>query len=306
MIHYSSRQLRAMLLVAHHHSFTRAAEALYMSPSALSLSIRELEQQLGFRVFDRTTRHVALTSQGRTLIGVARRSVDELDGAMTRIRETTREADDRLRVGAGALMSAHILPQAIREFRAQRPDVSIELYDADPDTLLQKVKAGTLDVGLGFFKRTAGIQQTTFFRFSLMVVAPEGGALARGSITWSALKGERLVLQAPPAPVRQLIDRQLSAAGANPRAVVSLNRLETVIAMVEAGEGIGIVPSFTLPVCRRRRLIVSRLVNPSVPVDLFQIRNRGRRPPASADDFGSFLRAYIARWAGRSISIQLA
>src|SRR5262245_21459704 len=180
MIHYSSRQLRAMLLVAHHHSFTRAAEALFMSPSALSLSIRELEQQLGFRVFDRTTRQVALTAQGRTLVPVARRSVEELDGAMTRIRQTARGGDDRLSVGAGLVMSAHVLPQAIGEFRGQRPDVRVELYDADPATLMQKVKAGTVDIGLGFFKRTADIQRTPFFRFSLMAVAPESAPMARG------------------------------------------------------------------------------------------------------------------------------
>src|SRR5262245_43364194 len=226
MIHYSSRQLRAMLLVAHHHSFTRAAEALFMSPSALSLSIRELEQQVGFRVFDRTTRHVALTAQGRTLVAVARRSVEELDGAMTRIRQTARDADDRLCVGAGLLMSAHVLPQAISEFRGQRPDLRVELYDADPATLMQKVKAGTVDIGLGFFKRTAGIQRTPFFRFSLIAVAPESATTPRGSITWSALKDERLVLQAAPAPIRQLIDRQLAAAGVSPRAVAVLNRLE--------------------------------------------------------------------------------
>ncbi|HEY7289083.1 MAG TPA: LysR family transcriptional regulator [Vicinamibacterales bacterium] len=301
MIHYSSRQLRAMLLVAHHHSFTRAAEALFMSPSALSLSIRELEQQLGFRVFERTTRHVALTAEGRALVAVARRSVDDLDDAMTRIQRTAREADDRLSVGAGLLMSANVLPPAIREFRDQRPDVRISLYDADPITLMQKVKAGTLDIGLGFFKRTAGIERTLFFRFSLIAVAAESGAAARGAMTWSALKGERLVLQSSPTPVRQLIDRQLAAAGASPRAAVVLNRLETVIAMAEAGEGIGIVPSFTLPVCRRRRVITSRLVNPSVPVDLYQIRSRGRKLSPAADDFGRFLHAYIARWAGRSI-----
>ena len=67
---FTSRQLRAFLLVAQHHSFARAAEALFVTPSALSLLIRELENQLGFRLFDRTTRHVALTAHGGQLLAM--------------------------------------------------------------------------------------------------------------------------------------------------------------------------------------------------------------------------------------------
>ena len=89
---FTSRQLSAFLLVAQHHSFTRAAEALFITPSGLSLLIRELENQLGFRLFDRTTRHVALTAHGRQLLAVARRSLEELEGAMSRIGQTARDA----------------------------------------------------------------------------------------------------------------------------------------------------------------------------------------------------------------------
>src|SRR5215217_2177325 len=99
MMDFTSRQLRAFLLVAQHHNFTRAAEALGITPSGLSVLIRELEHQLGFRLFDRTTRHVSLTSHGNQLLAVARRSVEELDAAMSRIAETAREASHTLSVG---------------------------------------------------------------------------------------------------------------------------------------------------------------------------------------------------------------
>src|SRR6187551_569592 len=78
MITFSSRQLRAFVLVAHHRSFTRAADALFITPSGLSLLIRELETQLGFRLFDRTTRQVTPTAQGEAWAPVVRRAVDEL------------------------------------------------------------------------------------------------------------------------------------------------------------------------------------------------------------------------------------
>jgi LysR family transcriptional regulator, carnitine catabolism transcriptional activator len=298
MIDFTSRQLRAFLLVAQHHNFTRAAEALFITPSGLSLLIRELENQIGFRLFDRTTRHVALTAQGRQLLAVARRSLEELDGAMSRIGQIVRKASDTLSVGAGQLVAANILPQAIKEFRAERPEVRIEVFDADPATILQKVRAGTLDMGLGSFKKTAGIRRTLFFRFSLMVIRPDSPtSLRRTSTTWSALKGERLIL---PAPMRALIDQHLARAGASGEPAMVLNRFDTLIAMVEAGEGTGIVPSSAMPICQRRHVVMSRLINPTVPMDFYQIRNPGRKLSPAAEAFTAFLQGYIARWAGRA------
>jgi LysR family transcriptional regulator, carnitine catabolism transcriptional activator len=82
MIDFTSRQLRAFLLVAQHCSFSRAGGALFITPSGLSVLIRELETQLGVRLFERTTRHVALTPFGTELIAVAQRSLKELDGVL--------------------------------------------------------------------------------------------------------------------------------------------------------------------------------------------------------------------------------
>src|SRR3954447_14654231 len=100
MIDFTSRQLRAFVLAAQHQNFTRAAEALFITPSGLSVLIRELENQLGFRLFDRTTRHVELTTHGGKLLAAARRSVEELDSAVSDIAQTAREASQSFSVGA--------------------------------------------------------------------------------------------------------------------------------------------------------------------------------------------------------------
>jgi len=298
MVDFTSRQLRAFLLVAKHHNFTRAAEALFITPSGLSLLVRELESQLGFRLFDRTTRHVALTVEGRQLLAVARRSLEELDAATSRIGLTAREASDTLSVGAGQLVAANILPQAIKEFRTERPEVRIEVFDADPVSILQRVRIGTLDMGLGAFESTPGIRRTLFFRFFLMVIrADRHTSPRRRSTTWSALKGETLIL---PAPMRASIDAHLARAGAVPQRTIVLNRFDTIVAMVEAGEGTGIVPSSAFPVCQRRHVVMSRLINPAVPADFYQIRHRGRKPGPAAEAFSTFLQGYIAGWAGRA------
>lgn len=298
MVEYSSRQLRAFLLVAEHQSFTRAASVLFVTTSGLSVMIRELESQLGFRLFDRTTRQVRLTPHGQQLLAVARRSVDEIDAAASRIARLATDSSLSLSVGTGLLVSANILPQAIKQFRTRHPEVKIRLVDADPATVLQQIEAGDLDIGLGSYKSTPSIRRTPFFRFSLMVIRPPEAAPRSSS--WSALKGERIIAQVPTSSVQQLINRHLVKAGGSSQPAMVVNRLDTVIALVEAGEGIAIVPSYVIPACRHRHVVLSRLTSPVVTLDYHQIRHRGRRLPRAADEFTVFLQNYIASWAGRS------
>jgi LysR family carnitine catabolism transcriptional activator len=99
------------------------------------------------------------------------------------------------------------------------------------------------------------------------------------------------------SPLQQLIDKYLTRVGVTQRGPV-LNSLDTQIAMVEAGEGIAVIPSYGLPACRNRRVVMSRLVNPVVSLDFSQVRARGKRLPPGAEDFTSFLQHHIARWAG--------
>jgi DNA-binding transcriptional LysR family regulator len=298
---FSSRQLRGFLLVAQHQSFTRAAESLFITPSGLSVLIRELETQLGFRLFDRTTRHVLLTKEGEDLLAATRRNLDELDAAMSGIGQRTRQASQSLSVGAPPLVAANIIAQAIKEFRAQRPAVAVRLFDADLTTLQQKVQAGELDLAVGIFRKAEGIRRTPFFRFSLMLIQPaEGPLVRRAPATWSSLHGQRLITLRATGPVQQLIDKYLDRAAVVPKIVMALNLLDTQIAMVEAGEGIAVMASFAVPACRNRKVVMTRLINPVVTLDFHQIQNRGRKLAPVAEEFTSFLQSYVARWAGRA------
>jgi LysR family carnitine catabolism transcriptional activator len=299
---FTSRQFRAFLLVAQHRNFSRAAEALYITPSGLSVLIRELESQLGFRLFNRTTRHVGLTPHGSELLAAVQQSLDKLDATVLRVGRMATESKMSLSVGAPPLIAANVLPEVINEFRSHRPDIRIQVLDVEGDALTQVVEAGRVDMSVGgFFKPTSGIRLTPLFRFSLMVIRPDfDPALRRTSTTWSALKGERLISLAPERLVQQFIDKHLARIGVVLYPSAVFNYLDTQIAMVEAGEGIAIIPSFVLPACRNRKVVLSRLINPVVNLDFSWISNRGKKLPAGADEFTSFLKSYIARWAGRA------
>lgn len=301
-MNFTSRQLRAFLLVAQHRNFSRAAEALFITPSGLSILIRELESQLGFRLFDRTTRHVVLTAHGHELLPVAQRSLAELDGTVSRIGQSATESRRTLSVGASPLIAANVLPQAIQEFRSHRPDLRIQLFDCEPVSIIPMVEAGKVDIGLRvLYKPIPGLRRTPLFRFCLMVVrADSDPAFRRVSTTWSALKGENLISLVSTNEIQQLVNKHLAQAGIVVQASGVIKYIDTLLAMVEAGEGSGIVPSWALAACRNRKVVMSRLINPVVNLDFYQISNRGKQLPPGTEDFTSFLQSYIARWAGRA------
>jgi DNA-binding transcriptional LysR family regulator len=297
----STRQLRAFRLVAQHRNFTRAAEALFITPSGLSVLIRELEGRVGFRLFDRTTRRVELTPHGKDLLAVIQRSLQELDTAIADIGRSAKRTRQQILLGVTPLVAANILPPAMREFRKQRPHIRIQLFDADLPTLVKMVEAGKLDLSLGIFKAMADVRREPFFRFSLMVARPaKDDVPARRTTTWSALDGETLITLSSGHPHQQLIDKHLAQAGVAVQIGSVVNLLDTQIALVEAEEGIAIIPSFGLPACRNRRVTVSQLINPVARFDFHLISNRGRELPPGADEFTAFLKSYVATWAGRA------
>ena len=299
---FTSRQLRAFVLVAHHRNFSRAAEALFITPSALSVSIRELEAQLGFRLFDRTTRHVMLTPHGQQFLSVAQTSLEQVDNAVSRIGQSARKANQSVSLGAPPGVAADILPVPIKEFRSVRPDLSIELFEADPTTIMHRIQEGKLDMGPGtFLKPPANIRRIPFFRFTLMLVrADKDPGFRPATTSWSAINAPVLVSLSPSNAVQQLINRRLARAGVHFQHNVVLNYLGTVIAMVEADEGIAVIPSFAMPACNKRKVVMSRLTNPVVDLDFHLVTDRSKKLPSAAEHFMSFLKSNIARWAGRS------
>jgi LysR family transcriptional regulator, carnitine catabolism transcriptional activator len=155
----STRQLRAFRLAAQHRNFARAAEALFITPSGLSVLIKELESRVGFRLFNRTTRRVELTPNGNELLAVIRRSLEELDAAIADIGRSAKRSRQSISLGTTPLVAANILPPAMREFRKLRPDVRIQLFDADLPSLIQMVESGRLDMSLGIFKAMPDVRR---------------------------------------------------------------------------------------------------------------------------------------------------
>ena len=174
----------------------------------------------------------------------------------------------------------------------------MRLFDADQDTVLREVQAGRLDAGVGVFKSVRGVRRVPFFRFSLAVIRARRHRDVAGSpVPWSALDGETVIALSATSPHQQLVDQRLAKAGAQVETVGIANLLDTQMALVEADEGIAIIPSFGLAACRNRQVAMSPLVDPVVEMDFHQITQRGRSLPEGADEFLAFLKVFVSGWA---------
>jgi DNA-binding transcriptional LysR family regulator len=190
---------------------------------------------------------------------------------------------------------------ALREYRRRRPELRVRLVDADQDTVLREVPAGRLDAGVGIFKSVSGVRRVPVFRFSLAVIRARRHGDPRGApVPWSALDGETVIALSETSPHQQLVDKTLARAGAKVEKVSVANLLDTQMALVEADEGIAIIPSFGPAASRNRQVALSPLVEPVVSMDFHQITQRGRSLPEGADEFLAFLKTHVSTWAVRA------
>ncbi|WP_447740237.1 LysR family transcriptional regulator [Variovorax boronicumulans] len=273
----TTRQMRAFLQVARIGNFTRAAEQAHITQAGLSILIREMEKQLGCRLFDRTTRMVSLTPAGRRLLPVVERLVTDLDDVAAQLGAEGDAARQTLRIAATPLVSSHLLPWVFASFRAAHPQVALRLFDADLRDVEAMVAAGEADLGLGFFfKAAAGLDRTPVGRFELMrVTQATADGEPVGTAPWSALRGATLIGLPPGNPIQKVIERQLGEIGLADAQRPAFNFFGTLISMVEAGFGTAVMPTFALAACRRHRVKTDVLLKPRVGMDFFRLTKRG-------------------------------
>ena len=298
LMNVSSRQLHAFLEIARLQSFAKAAEQVHLSPSGMSMLVKELEGQIGARLFDRTTRNMALTDAGRRLLPVAELIVAELRTLNVVLSGAEAAARSRLQVAATPMVSASLLPEVIRGFAESHPQVQVHLADVEVSAVRQKVLEGDADIGLGFFVKPAvGLVRQPLCKFRLMHVSPpdpkEGGLGT--SAPWSHLAKVPLVSLPADNPIQLLIEKHLAPLGRAHEERTRVNLIGTVIAMVRAGRGHAIIPSFAMQACLSQGLRVAMLRNPVVNLDLNLVLRRGTKAKPAALAFASALRHAASR-----------
>jgi DNA-binding transcriptional LysR family regulator len=239
------RQLRALAAIADVHTFTAAAERVHVTQAAISMQIRQLEQEVGAQLFLRTPRRCVLTEAGERLLERARRILREHDAALAELAEMSGAAHGRLRVGsASTTFSADPLPQILRDLRARHENAEVSVVSGTSESLVKQILAGEMDVAFVSLPVEArGVHTELLLRDELIAIAsPEHPEADRRVISAFALAGERLILGEKGGNTRRLIDEFFAKAGLKPRIAMELGRINAIKRMVEQGMGVGIVP----------------------------------------------------------------
>jgi len=300
-VNITSRQLKAFLLTARYQSFSRAAERLFITQSGMSVLVRELEAQLGYKLFERTTRKVTLTELGSRLLPIADRSLLELEAAAANVGRSASVAKGSFVLGAAPFPAAELLPKAIAAYGQRDPHFQVRLVDAAGAHLVDLVRYGEVDVAVSGVRHDApDVECGSLARFRLVVIRAAGlpPHLPREA-RWSDVAAQRMVGFPCDYSIQQLIDEQLALVGRHAPPEVICNYLETQIALVEVGSGVAVIPAFAVPACANRRVTLHPIADPVVSSDLYWITSRARKLPKAAHGFNAFLKAYFSELAER-------
>ncbi|MDQ6730091.1 MAG: LysR substrate-binding domain-containing protein [Actinomycetota bacterium] len=242
------RQLRYFVAVAEELHFRRAAARLHVSQPPVSQQIAALENELGFRLLNRTRRRVELTAAGRSFLTDARSILAELEGAVSAARRLQQGEAGVLRVGfvGSALLST--VPATVQRFRAARPGVQLVLRERSTVESLRALNDGVIDVALVRppIELAAGLRSQLVLRERMIAAVPVTHPLTGlRRLPLRRLAAQPLVLfpreQAP--GFHDLIIDRLAATGTTPIIVQAAPEMLTIIGLVAAGIGLSLVPA---------------------------------------------------------------
>ncbi|HIF6625463.1 LysR family transcriptional regulator [Serratia ureilytica] len=284
-MNYSLKQLRVFVAIARHGSFSRAGEAIGLTQSAVSHSVKELEAEIGVRLLDRTTREVVLTDAGLRLANRVERLLDELQAALLDARSFGVQRSGTVRVATSQTISAHLMPQCIAAGEREYPEIRIMLRDQAQQQVLHSVRNAEVDFGIVVDPvQAVDLEcEAVLHEPFLLLCRDDHPFAAQQAVRWSALNGCRLVLQDYASGSRPLIDSALRQQGVEAQVVQEIGHPATLFPMVAEGIGISIFPALALPLPEGGRLRVRRLV-PEINRALMLVRrkNRSLTPAAEA------------------------
>lgn len=289
----SARQLAAFVSLAELRSFTRAAAQCHLSQPAFSALIRTLEESLGARLFDRTTRAVEPTVEGTLFLEPARRLLQDMRLATDDLRDHVARRRGRVALAALPALAAGWLPPHLASFRAAYPGIELDLADVLSESCVERVRSGRADLALAAVRATAPeLSVEPFLSDDFYLVCRRDHPLAkRRRPTLAELARQPLIGLARHSSVRQALDAALPSQPLRP--VLVLEQLSSVSGMVIAGLGVTLVPALTLFHFDHPDLVARPIADEGLQRHIYLIRRRDRALSAAAQAMAESL----WRWA---------
>lgn len=255
-----SRQLRAFQELARQGSFTVAAKNLNLTQSAVSHSIKALENALGVSLFERLGKSVHLTPAGDTLLAHADRILTSMRMAQDEIAVLNMPGHGRLRIGSTVTLSQYVLPSVIRELRESFPAFEISVTTEDTRTLNDKLESGEIDLMLGLENRLSNRFQfdRLFEDHIMMAMAPIHPFAAREEIPLDDLASQSFIFYNSNSETFRLVDRYFSENQIRLSSPLHMGSMAAIKEMAKIGMGIGLIAPWVAEVELRAGTLVFR------------------------------------------------
>jgi len=282
-INVSSRQLRAFVTLAEQRSFTRAAALTHLSQPAFSALIRSLEESIGQRLFDRSTRHVDVTTEGRAFEAAARRVLAELEGALATARDFAARRRGRVAVALLPSLAAGWLPAVLSTFRERYPDIELQVADVLSEACIEQVRSGDADFAIAAIRvDTPELRAELFCTDQFHLVCPAAHPLATaGGLRPRDLAPYPFIHLSRTSSVRQYLDAAVHPLQMN--TLLEVDQLATVMGMVRAGLGISVVPSLAMFHFQDPQGVTRALAWPGLTRRIYLVRRRDRSLSLAAE-----------------------
>jgi DNA-binding transcriptional LysR family regulator len=278
--------LHMFIAVAENRSFRQASEQLNRSQSAVSMQIKQLEEQVGVALFHRTTRRVELTTEGQQLLTHARRALSEWDNGLRKIRDVVEMQRGTLSLACMPTIAATILPQALRVFQTNYPGININLRELAAEELLECIRRREADFGI-----CPETEHLTEFQFSplfddpIYALATSAFPLRKsGPIGLAELCKFPILLNSKSTALRAMLERALAAQNLQMKIAFEVVHTYTLIALAAAGLGVGILPKVALPHPLGKTMRAVPIGNPPLvrSVSIVTLKGQSFSPAASA------------------------
>lgn len=289
-------------MVAALGSFTRAAQRLKIAQPALSLGIRDLESELNVRLFDRTTRKVELTVAGREFFQSIDKLIGDLETSVRHARDWTERKRGRLSIAVPPFLAGMIVPTAIANYKTAFPAIDIRLIDTQTEIIVEKVRSGEADFGVGTFSESEeGVRRENLFKDVLMAWgSPRLPIMRTSRLCWKDLGEASLIALARQSGIRELMDESFAKVDVVARAAYEVSHITTAIMLAQSGLGIAILPSYVWGFARAFNIISKPLFEPHVTRQVTIIRSSSRSLSPAAEEFTKFLRKQVKSVLPRS------
>jgi len=281
------KQLRAFALVCRFGVLTRAADELFITQPAVSVLIRQMEEALGLRLFDRTSRALRPTAAAHEILPAVERMLRDLEAIQSSAKELTGRERGQLRFAATPSIATAIVPKLLAEYRALYPNIEVSVDDAAPDRLTASTLTGDVEFGIGTISdRLDGITLQCLARDRLCAICRKDSALAKKRrVSWKdALQYPWIGIRST-SGIRNLIDETLFALGTRKPVEYEVSYMTTGLSMVQAGLGIAIFPGILLGAFPHRDLVARKLEAPAVTRDVNLIRRAEHSLSPAAESF---------------------